>query len=185
MFDATRFFSEHAEIHSPLHTITKYSAKTYYIATVHRAENTDDPNRLAGIFEGFGRLDAPVLLPLHPRTRTRLEAIEVAPNITLLQPQSYFGMLTLVRQARCVLTDSGGLQKEALWLGVPSVTLRDETEWVETLEKGWNQLVGSDPDAIMDAVSRIPMYPPPTLGEGTGEQSPSEVIAQILSESHS
>lgn len=184
MLDATRTFSEHAERFAPLHGITNHSAKTYYAATVHRVENTDDPERLAGIFEGLGRLDRPVVMPLHPRTRARLKISEVAPNITLLDPISYLEMLTLVREARCVLTDSGGLQKEALWLGVPCVTLRDETEWTETLERGWNQLVGTDPDTIMQAVSYSPTEPPPTLGEGPGDQSPSKIIAHILSESH-
>ncbi len=182
MLDATRHFARHAAARAPLATLTGHAPQEYYLATVHRAENTDAPARLAGIFEGLGRLRAPVLLPLHPRTRARLGGLGVPGNVELMEPASYLAMLTLVRNARGVLTDSGGLQKEALWLSVPCITLREETEWVESLENGWNQLVGSDPDAIATAVRHPPTGEPPVLGEGM-RGSPSEIIAQLIARS--
>ncbi|MEX0599957.1 MAG: UDP-N-acetylglucosamine 2-epimerase (non-hydrolyzing) [Rhodothermales bacterium] len=169
MLDATRLFGDLAERRSsagaPAGASAGPAAGEYYAATVHRAENTDDPNRLAGIFEGFGRLDLPVVLPLHPRTRSRLADIHLPGNVEVVEPLGYLDMLELVRHARAVLTDSGGLQKEALWLGVPCVTLRDETEWIETLKGGWNQVVGADPGRIAEAVRTRPDPPVPTFAE--------------------
>lgn len=128
----------------------------YAVATVHRAENTDDPTRLHDIFRAFGDVarDLPVVAPLHPRTRHALSASNVcafSPDVNLVDPLSYLDMLQLVSQARLVLTDSGGLQKEAYLLGVPCVTLRDETEWVELVEAGWNRLAGADRERIVSA----------------------------------
>lgn len=181
MLDATRFFADRAATQQPLAALTTHLPQGYYLATLHRAENTDDPARLAEIFAGLGRLDAPVLAPLHPRTRDRLAGIILPPNVERMEPVSYLAMLTLVRNARRVLTDSGGLQKEAFWLGVPCITLRDETEWVETLENGWNQLVGSDPAAIAAAAAGPPAGPRRPLGESPGG-SPSDDVAHLLSD---
>ena len=179
MLDATRFFADRAATHRPLSALTPHGPQSYYLATVHRAENTDDPARLAGIFEGLRRLDGPVILPLHPRTRARLAEVDVASNIVLMEPVSYLAMLTLVRNARRVFTDSGGLQKEAFWLGVPCVTLRNETEWVETLENGWNRCVGSDPAAIAADAKQTPTGPPHAFGEAP-EGTASAQIARVL-----
>ena len=165
MLDATRFFAEAAGRRAPLSSVTTHGPGAYYVATVHRAGNTDDSERLAGIFEGLGRLDAPVVVPLHPRTQARLSGIAVPGNVEMIDPLSYLRMLTLVRSARAVLTDSGGLQKEAVWLGVPCITLREETEWVETLEGGWNRLAGADPARIAEAARMRPETPAPEAGE--------------------
>ncbi len=165
MLDATRFFAEAAERRAPLSSVTPHAPGAYYVATVHRAGNTDDPERLAGIFDGLGRLDAPVVVPLHPRTRARLEGICAPEHVETRAPLSYLRMLTLVRHARAVLTDSGGLQKESLWLGVPCITLREETEWMETLEGGWNRLAGADPARIAEAALMRPETPVPEAGE--------------------
>ena len=165
MLDATRFFAEAAERRAPLSSVTNHAEGVYYAATVHRAGNTDDPERLAGIFEGLGRLDAPVVVPLHPRTQDCLSGISVPENVEITEPLSYLRMLTLVRCARAVLTDSGGLQKEAIWLGVPCITLREETEWVETLEGGWNRLAGADPARIAEAALMRPATPVPEAEE--------------------
>ena len=165
MFDATLLFGDIAQRRRPLGELTQMTSGEYFVATVHRAENTDDPARLSAIFQGLGRAGAPVLLPLHPRTRALLEGTDVPPAVHILPPQGYLSMLTLVRNAKAVLTDSGGLQKEALWLGIPCVTLRDETEWVETLERDWNQLAGADADRIAEAVQRRPVPPIPEVGE--------------------
>jgi UDP-N-acetylglucosamine 2-epimerase len=127
----------------------------YYLATIHRPHNTDDQNRLAAILKTLETLDMPVVLPAHPRT---LQAIKLAgltslSNLTMIAPVSYLDMIALEASARVILTDSGGVQKEAYMVGVPCVTLREETEWVETVDAGWNQLVGAEPAAIRAAVS--------------------------------
>jgi UDP-N-acetylglucosamine 2-epimerase len=127
------------------------SRRGYFLATVHRAGNADDPGRLASLLAGFERLPEPVVFPAHPRTRKalgRLLKAGMAANVRLIPPVGYIEMLALEAGARAVLTDSGGVQKEACWLGVPCVTLRDETEWTETLVGGWNVLAGADPRKI-------------------------------------
>lgn len=130
--------------------------KHYGVLTLHRAENTDDEARLSSILGALVDLDIDIVFPCHPRTRARLaefgllEAIKG--RLRLVEPLPYFRMLSLVRDGGVVLTDSGGLQKEAFWLGTPCVTLRDSTEWVETVEAGVNVLVGWDRRRIVEAV---------------------------------
>ncbi len=133
--------------------------RRYIAATVHRAENTDDEARLRAILSGLARLDLPVVLPLHPRTKARFERMAKAdatfalPSvIRVVEPLGYLDNLALLGGAACVATDSGGVQKEAYFLGVPCVTLRDETEWIETLATGWNALAGADADQIAASV---------------------------------
>jgi UDP-N-acetylglucosamine 2-epimerase len=123
------------------------SRKGYYLTTVHRASHTDDPTALGAILEAFSRLDVPVIFPAHPRTRKKFVeyGIKPAENVRVVEPLPYFDMLTLLSGARAVLTDSGGVQKEAYILKMPCVTLRENTEWVETIEDGWNVLVGTMP----------------------------------------
>ena len=127
----------------------------FYLVTVHRADNTDDASRLSGILAGLAGLSLPVLFPMHPRVRAAIAAhqLELPANVHELPPQGYGTLIGLAAQARAILTDSGGLQKEAYWLGVPCVTLRDETEWVETVAAGWNVLVGSSADRIVAAAT--------------------------------
>lgn len=131
-------------------------SKNYYLATIHRAENTDDPKKLRDIFSAFSKLDKPVLVPLHPRTRNQINAlrIKVNDNVILIKPVSYLLMLYLIDNAYMVITDSGGLQKEAYFLKTPCTTLRDQTEWVETLENEWNILCPIDIDTILRAATR-------------------------------
>lgn len=130
--------------------------KEYYLATVHRAENTDDAEKLKGIFDALGKLNKPVVVPMHPRTRKILgnATTTLAPNIVVVEPVGYLLMLYLTANAYMVLTDSGGLQKEAYFLRTPCTTLREETEWVETLENGWNVLSGSDSNSIVKSATR-------------------------------
>lgn len=139
---------------------------SYFLATIHRAENTDDPARLQAILETLGKLGAPTLLPLHPRTRKRMEEIGLgtARNVELLPPAPYSSLLLLLDGARAVLTDSGGIQKEAFILGTPCVTLRESTEWVETVEAGANRLAGADPGRILRAVRAAERAPRPRAG---------------------
>lgn len=127
----------------------------YYLCTVHRAENTDDRERLGRIFSALRSLNKPVVLPVHPRTRKKIAdfGIESDANVRIIDPVGYLDMLQLVRASAALLTDSGGLQKEAYYLGIPCVTLRSETEWTETVDAGWNVLAGQEPDRIVGALS--------------------------------
>jgi UDP-GlcNAc3NAcA epimerase len=132
----------------------------YCLATIHRAENTDDSERLHRLLGALEEIPTPVIFPVHPRTRATLRSTGWKPrggsNLRMIEPIGYLEMVQLEASARAVLTDSGGVQKEAFFLGRPCVTLRDETEWVETLEGGWNVLAGSDPDRILAALRRQP-----------------------------
>ncbi|MEI6387300.1 MAG: UDP-N-acetylglucosamine 2-epimerase (non-hydrolyzing) [Spirochaetota bacterium] len=130
---------------------------SFRLLTLHRAENTDDSDRLLAIFKALNEAnDLPLVFPVHPRTRKMLEAsnIEVGKHIRMLDPVGYLDMLDLEAGCERVITDSGGVQKEAYFFGKPCLTLRDTTEWVETVESGWNQLVGVDPDEIVQALAR-------------------------------
>jgi UDP-GlcNAc3NAcA epimerase len=142
----------------------------YLLATVHRSENTDDPARLSGIVTAFNAIDEPIVFPVHPRARKVMSqsGCQLGPHVQLIDPLSYLDMVAVTGSARLVLTDSGGLQKEAYWLGVPCLTLRDETEWVETVDAGWNTLVSADAMRIEQAVRAFaPAGLPPALyGDG-------------------
>lgn len=153
----------------------------YLLATVHRAANTDDPARLAEIVAALNSLGEPVVFPVHPRTEKALADLpaSLAARVQAVPPVGYLEMVALERNARKILTDSGGVQKEAYWLAVPCVTLREETEWVETLAGGWNRLVGTDPAMIRDAAAapRPPGSPPPLYGDGHSAERIAAVIA--------
>jgi len=155
MYDAVLLYLGLAEKKSQIMEQLGLKPKSYALTTVHRAENTDQPERLRAIFEGLERVakeGLPVILPLHPRTRKQLNALSIRPEeVHLIDPVSYLDMLVLEKNARVILTDSGGVQKEAFFFRVPCVTLREETEWVETVEAGWNTLVGCDPKRIVRA----------------------------------
>ena len=160
----------------------------YYLATLHRAENTDNPSRLKSILRALKEIgkDFPVVLPLHPRTKKMIEVhrlLTETKGIKLIDPLSYFDMLRLEKNAKAILTDSGGVQKEAYWFRVPCITLRDETEWVETIRGGWNVLAGSNTKSIVEEVRhRVGRKPPPRGTEIFGDGKASEKIVQILSE---
>ena len=161
--------------------ISKISENEYYLATIHRAENTDNPEKLSNIFKAFSELDKPVLLPLHPRTKKLIENLEVGmKNIIVIKPVGYLLMLYLTSNAYMVVTDSGGLQKEAYFLKTPCTTLRDQTEWVETLENSWNVLSQIDVNEIKAKVQReltCLQYPQPkSFGEGNAAFKICEAI---------
>jgi UDP-N-acetylglucosamine 2-epimerase len=146
----------------------------YFLATVHRAANTDDPAALGSIVEALGELQDPVVLPLHPRTKAALQGanIHLPSNVLEIAPVGYLDMLALQLHARMVLTDSGGVQKEAYLLGTPCVTLRQETEWPETSANGWNVLAGTDPKRIVEAARRPQPQDeaPQVFGDGRAAQ---------------
>jgi len=153
----------------------------FVLATAHRAGNVDDPGRLRALVELLLAVPYPVVLPLHPRTRARLQAAglleTVERGVTVTAPLGYLDFTALLLRARAVLTDSGGVQKEAYLAGVPCVTLRDTTEWVETVDAGWNVLVDLDRDAALAALARaVPAERPDLYGDGrAGER----VVAQL------
>jgi UDP-GlcNAc3NAcA epimerase len=155
----------------------------YVVATVHREANVAPP-RLERIVEGLNRLDEPVILPAHPRTRAALEETktELAPHVRLLQPLGYLDLAALASRARVILTDSGGLQKEAYWYGVPCVTMRPSTEWVDTVELGANTLVDDDPDRIVAATrgARMPENLPPLYGDGHASERIAEALYTLV-----
>ncbi len=130
--------------------------KRYVVVTIHRPHHTDDAATFGRIIAGLRHIDMPVIFPVHPRTRAIAEAfrVGVSDNITTCEPVSYLDMLALQLHAHALVTDSGGMQKESVTLGTPCITLRDRTEWVETLEKGWNQLVDTDSKRIAEAAMR-------------------------------
>jgi len=155
MMDAVLLFAARAKRRS-LRPFLVESGR-FYFATIHRQENTDDPGRLASLVGALEGLPFPVLLPLHPRTRQRLNAARLHPGgaVRLLPPASYLDTLLLASNARMVLTDSGGLQKESFILRTPCLTLRETTEWIETLRNGANRLVGASRLRILAGVRAI------------------------------
>jgi UDP-N-acetylglucosamine 2-epimerase (non-hydrolysing)/UDP-GlcNAc3NAcA epimerase len=160
------------------------SAGDYLLVTAHRAGNVDDPARLRMLVELLLSLEQPVVVPLHPRTRARLVAggllDRVAAGTILLPPLGYLAFTSLLTRARAVLTDSGGVQKEAYLAGVPCVTLRDTTEWVETVQAGWNTLVDLDAGTARAALGRpVPASRPQLYGDGRAAQRVVAAMARL------
>jgi UDP-GlcNAc3NAcA epimerase len=156
-------------------------AGSYVLVTLHRPVNVDDLQRLAALLGVMVRLEERVVFPVHPRTRASLAEMgyEPASNLTLIDPVGYLDMLSLERNARRIVTDSGGVQKEAYILGVPCVTARGETEWTETVDAGWNTLAGDDPERLLEAVLQPPPEGerPPVFGDGHA----ADRIVELLS----
>jgi UDP-N-acetylglucosamine 2-epimerase (non-hydrolysing)/UDP-GlcNAc3NAcA epimerase len=173
MVDVALLFQPRARADDAPLAAAGVSPGEYVLATAHRAGNVDDPSRLRALVDLLLAVPSTVVLPLHPRTRARLEAagwlseLETAANMRLLPPLGYLAFTALLTRAGALLTDSGGAQKEAYLAGVPCVTLRDTTEWVETVEAGWNVLVDLDADAAVRALQRTPPAARPELyGDG-------------------
>ena len=156
MVDALEYNKEIAEERSRILERLGLASKQYLVLTVHRPSNTDDREHMQNIIQAVGETGMPVVFPVHPRTKKFLEEYGMwnllPSNIIVTDPLGYLDMLKLMRYASKILTDSGGIQKEAYLLGVPCITLRDVTEWVETVEGGWNVLAGSDNEKIMSAL---------------------------------
>lgn len=189
MYDSVLYFKDHALQQSTILKDLSLSQKGYYLATIHRAENTDKPERLTSILKAFQQLNTDVVLPLHPRTKRKIDHYKLtelisSPHIKIVDPLKYFDMLTIASQANVILTDSGGLQKEAYMLQVPCITLRDETEWVETVQSGWNHLTGADTQQITDTVKTIqtPNECPLLFGDGKAAQKINEILIKGFKE---
>jgi UDP-GlcNAc3NAcA epimerase len=153
MLDAANYYKEHARKPQIIFP------KIFLLATIHRAENTDNFKRLKSIFDGFKKIgrEIPILLPLHPRTRQKMETwgLKVSNSIKIIEPVSYFEIIYLLENCMLVLTDSGGLQKEAFFFKKPCITLRNETEWVELVEHGFNLLTGAKAENIYNTYKAV------------------------------
>jgi UDP-GlcNAc3NAcA epimerase len=185
MADAVFHFSGLASRNSKILGLLGLVPRKYALVTIHRAGNTDETGHLASIFEALGAIPLTMIFPVHPRTRKVIDqqGLILPENVRAIDPIGYLDMLWLEANADCILTDSGGIQKEAYWLGTRCITLREETEWVETVELGWNLLAGTDTQTIIKAVQtwqpeqdRKPVY---------GNGHASEKITDILTHSFS
>jgi UDP-GlcNAc3NAcA epimerase len=179
MADACFKFAPIARKRSHILGELEVEPRSYVVATIHRQANVE-PIRLARIVDGLGRIAEPVLFPAHPRTRAQLG--DVPANVRVLDPLGYLDMAALTSQARVIVTDSGGLQKEAYWYGVPCVTARPSTEWKDTVELGANVLVDDDPARIAAAVrdARMPEALPPLYGDGKASARVAAALAVPL-----
>ncbi|MCL4869961.1 MAG: UDP-N-acetylglucosamine 2-epimerase (non-hydrolyzing) [Anaerolineae bacterium] len=156
----------------------------YALVTVHRAANTDDPARLSQIVNILNHAPEPVIFPAHPRTRKALTHLGAAfaEHVRVIDPVSYFDMIVLEDNARLIATDSGGVQREAYFLSKPCLTLRDETEWTETVTAGWNRLMPLDLATVLDAWQHFtpPAEQPPIFGEGKAGERIGQLIEEIM-----
>lgn len=181
MYDALLQFSGLSRTKSTILSRLNLDPRSYSLATIHRAYNTDDAGVMGGIFNALGKTGEKIILPVHPRTANSLMMyqIRVPANVHPIDPVSYLDMLMLEQHARLILTDSGGVQKEAYFFGVPCITLRPETEWVETRDSGWNLVVGNDQQEIIRAVKKKdwPREQPAGL---FGDGHAAEKIAALL-----
>lgn len=187
MLDASLYYRSRAADRSNILETLSLSAGGFILATCHRAENTDDPKRLKQIFSALQTLaaDQPVVLPLHPRTRNAMKSNgldAMLDALTVIEPVSYLDMIALEASAATIVTDSGGVQKEAFFFKVPCVTMRDETEWVETVETGWNTLASADAGEIVAAASNAirPAEWPALYGNG---QAGQKILADLMDRS--
>jgi UDP-GlcNAc3NAcA epimerase len=182
MLDANVRLARIARQHSDALELAGVEQGAYALATVHREANTREPV-IGRIVEALNALEEPVIFPLHPRTAGAIEGhgLRLAGHVHPRPPAGYLDFAALASQARVILTDSGGVQKEAYWYEVPCVTLRDTTEWVETVETGWNRLAGTDPDAIVAATRDAAPAPehPPLYGDGHAADLIADVICTM------
>lgn len=193
MLDALRLFERATGASEILERLEVVQGQ-YVLLTVHRHDNADDLNRIENIFRALKRIDRPIVFPCHPRTRKTMNELGLelvgdgiarvkgSPLVKVIPPVGYLEMLALEKYASLILTDSGGVQKEAYWLGVPCVTLRHETEWPETIQVGANILAGTNPDDILDAIRRFETEGVPNSVDRTiyGDGHTAEKICRVL-----
>jgi UDP-GlcNAc3NAcA epimerase len=181
MMDAVLKYQTLAKSKSDILARYQLTPQEFYLATIHRPSNTDDRHRLNSILESLTKLDFPVVFPLHPRTQAQIQKFELShyldrKSIVMLPPVGYLDMLKLVSSSRSVVTDSGGIQKEAYILGCPCFTLRNETEWQETVDVGWNQLV--QPQNLAGAIANFtqPTTQSPLYGNGNAATKIADLL---------
>jgi UDP-GlcNAc3NAcA epimerase len=180
MFDAILHFKDLAKEKS--HIIDNFGVKKneYILTTIHRAENTNDINRLKNIIEALNESGKTVILPMHPRTKKYINdyGLKFSENIKLIEPVGYLEMINLEMNSEKIVTDSGGVQKEAFFLKKPCVTMRDETEWIETVQNGWNRVVGTDKNKILDSI--VNFYPQNQQKDIFGDGKAGDKILDII-----
>lgn len=183
MQDAALYYAQKAEEKSSI-LITKINLSKFVLATIHRQENTDTPENLKGIIEGLNAINKhfPVVVPLHPRTRNILQNQNITPQFTIIDPVGYFDMILLLKNCEMVVTDSGGVQKEAFFFGKHCITMREQTEWIELVENGFNILTGSSSEKIISAfqesLSKKSDFSMNLYGKGkAAEMAVKEIIA--------
>jgi len=183
MLDANLANRPLARQKSTLFSKLELAPEKYSLVTVHRAANTDDPARLANIVKALSQVGETVVFPVHPRTRSALQKLDVqfGDNVRLIEPVGYYDMMVLEENARIIATDSGGVQREAYFMRKPCLTLRDETEWTETVQVGWNKLVGVGVETILNEWKNFtpPAEQPPIFGDGTAGEKIAELLGQI------
>ncbi len=183
MYDAALMFGKKARETSSILRKLNIAPKSYTLATIHRAENTDVPENLLNILKALEKVPFPVIFPVHPRTRKLMDRLDKGHSTThgrnpiFIDPVGFVDMVRLEQEARLIFTDSGGVQKEAYFHRVPCITLREETEWVETVNSGWNRLAGADTQRILEAFHK-PFDGQPN--EAYGDGSAAEKIVEIL-----
>lgn len=183
MQDAALFYGEKSEEYSSILEDLKLKPNEFVLTTCHRAENTDDEERLTSIFAALDEInkDTRVVLPLHPRTKKFMEQFNIKTEIMLIDPVNYFDMIKLLKNCKLVATDSGGLQKEAFFFSKPCITMRDETEWVELIEGGFNFLAGAEQSKIVNAFKNLESfstnYEKDLYGKGKASQ---RIVEELL-----
>lgn len=182
MQDAALYYAQFSEEKSTIIEVNKLTNQSFILCTIHRAENTDDKARLESLFAALDEInkDTPVVLPLHPRTKKMLETFDIKTAVKLIDPLGYFDMIELLKNTKLVMTDSGGLQKEAFFFKNPCITLRDETEWIELVENGYNRLVGADKALIIQAFKELSTFNHDYDIDLYGNGQASERIARTL-----
>ena len=187
MFDASEFYKDKALSSSKIIKHLDLKEDSYALVTCHRAENTDDKKNLEAILTALEEISTHtrVVFPLHPRTKKSIENFDLTnllAKFTVLEPLPFFDMLKLEQKAKVILTDSGGIQKEAFFYGVPCITMRPETEWIETIDTGWNKLTGADKEKILEAFSNLKdgkknVYP---YGDGTASNKILQTLTNLI-----
>jgi len=180
MLDALIYAHPKAKAKSTILERLQIKPKNYSLITIHRAANTDDPKRLTQIFDALNSISETIIFPLHPRTKKAINQNNIRPkeHIQMIEPVGYLDMLILEENSRLIATDSGGVQREAYYLSIPCLTLRDETEWTGTIECGWNKLVGADKNIILNHWFNFSPHTehPPIYGDGNAAIRIAEII---------
>lgn len=180
MYDATLNFTEISKEKSTIMEKLSLSQEEFILTTIHRAENTNDINRLRNIIEALNESGQKIILPLHPRTKKYMDdyGLNFSDNIKIIEPVGYLDMISLEMHCKKIVTDSGGVQKEAFFMNKPCITMRDETEWVETVENGWNIIAGTDKAKILDGI--VNFIPNKAQTNIFGDGHAAEKILEII-----